>query len=69
MLSAAVSLQESLSAHLLLYFPGCLGDTQFSFRLRQSVGRRALGRRDDVYNRDAPITLQVWEPIDRLLIS
>uniref|UniRef100_A0A3B4AAN9 UDENN domain-containing protein n=1 Tax=Periophthalmus magnuspinnatus TaxID=409849 RepID=A0A3B4AAN9_9GOBI len=38
-------------------YSGCLGDTQFSFRMRQSVGRR--GSRDgDVYNRDAPVTLQ-----------
>uniref|UniRef100_A0A4W6DGP7 DENN/MADD domain containing 6B n=1 Tax=Lates calcarifer TaxID=8187 RepID=A0A4W6DGP7_LATCA len=39
-------------------YSGCLGDTQFSFRLRQSVGRRALKFRDDVYNQDAPVTLQ-----------
>lgn len=41
------------------YFPGCLGDTQFSFRFRQSVGRRTSRLRDDLYNRDAPVTLQV----------
>uniref|UniRef100_A0A4W6DF36 DENN/MADD domain containing 6B n=1 Tax=Lates calcarifer TaxID=8187 RepID=A0A4W6DF36_LATCA len=40
-------------------YSGCLGDTQFSFRLRQSVGRRALKFRDDVYNQDAPVTLEV----------
>uniref|UniRef100_A0A671UGK0 DENN/MADD domain containing 6B n=1 Tax=Sparus aurata TaxID=8175 RepID=A0A671UGK0_SPAAU len=45
-------------SHVLLHFPGCLGDTQFSFRLRQSVGRRASRFREDVYNRDAPVTLQ-----------
>ncbi|XP_069001554.1 protein DENND6B isoform X3 [Embiotoca jacksoni] len=39
-------------------YSGCLGDTQFSFRLRQSVGRRASKYRDDIYNRDAPVTLQ-----------
>ncbi|TKS90358.1 Protein DENND6B DENN domain-containing protein 6B [Collichthys lucidus] len=39
-------------------YSGCLGDTQFSFRLRQSVGRRTSRFRDDVYNRDAPVTLQ-----------
>uniref|UniRef100_A0AAQ5ZJW0 UDENN domain-containing protein n=1 Tax=Amphiprion ocellaris TaxID=80972 RepID=A0AAQ5ZJW0_AMPOC len=39
-------------------YSGCLGDTQFSFRLRQSVGRRASKLRDDIYNRDAPVTLQ-----------
>uniref|UniRef100_A0A3Q2R306 DENN/MADD domain containing 6B n=1 Tax=Fundulus heteroclitus TaxID=8078 RepID=A0A3Q2R306_FUNHE len=37
-------------------YSGCLGDTQFTFRLRQSVGRQCF--RDDVYNRDAPVTLQ-----------
>uniref|UniRef100_A0A3Q0RC01 DENN/MADD domain containing 6B n=1 Tax=Amphilophus citrinellus TaxID=61819 RepID=A0A3Q0RC01_AMPCI len=42
----------------LCVFPGCLGDTQFSFRFRQSVGRRASRHRDDLYNRDAPVTLQ-----------
>lgn len=44
---------------MALRFPGCLGDTQFSFRLRQSVGRRATRRQEEVYNRDAPVTLQV----------
>ncbi|XP_078129769.1 protein DENND6B [Sander vitreus] len=39
-------------------YSGCLGDTQFSFRLRHSVGRRAWRLREDVYNRDAPATLQ-----------
>ncbi|XP_062238982.1 protein DENND6B isoform X2 [Platichthys flesus] len=39
-------------------YSGCLGDTQFSFRLRQSVGRRSSRVRDDVYNQDAPVTLQ-----------
>ncbi|XP_047192299.1 protein DENND6B-like isoform X2 [Scophthalmus maximus] len=39
-------------------YSGCLGDTQFSFRLRQSVGRRASRSREDIYNRDAPVTLQ-----------
>uniref|UniRef100_A0A667ZT01 DENN/MADD domain containing 6B n=1 Tax=Myripristis murdjan TaxID=586833 RepID=A0A667ZT01_9TELE len=42
----------------LFVFPGCLGDTQFSFRLRQSVGRRGPWFGEDSYNRDAPITLQ-----------
>lgn len=58
------------SSPVFLHFPGCLGDTQFSFRLRQSVGRRAPRLREDVYNRDAPVTLQVrktyWSVIDRL---
>uniref|UniRef100_A0A7N6AID8 UDENN domain-containing protein n=1 Tax=Anabas testudineus TaxID=64144 RepID=A0A7N6AID8_ANATE len=39
-------------------YSGCLGDTQFSFRLRQSVGRRTSRFTDDVYNRDAPLSLQ-----------
>ncbi|XP_030636263.1 protein DENND6B [Chanos chanos] len=40
-------------------YSGCLGDTQFSFRLRQSVGRSGswFGE-DDAYNKDAPVTLQ-----------
>uniref|UniRef100_A0A8C1KV59 DENN/MADD domain containing 6B n=1 Tax=Cyprinus carpio TaxID=7962 RepID=A0A8C1KV59_CYPCA len=40
-------------------YSGCLGDTQFSFRLRQSVGRSSswFGH-EDAYNRDAPVTLQ-----------
>ncbi|XP_076025266.1 protein DENND6B [Genypterus blacodes] len=37
-------------------YSGCLGDTQFSFRLRQSVGRR--GSCFDAYSLDAPVTLQ-----------
>ncbi|XP_047245183.1 protein DENND6B isoform X2 [Girardinichthys multiradiatus] len=37
-------------------YSGCLGDTQFTFRLRQSVGRQ--GFRDNIYNRDAPVALQ-----------
>ncbi|XP_071764325.1 protein DENND6B [Centroberyx gerrardi] len=39
-------------------YSGCLGDTQFSFRLRQSVGRRGSWFGEDAYNRDAPVTLQ-----------
>uniref|UniRef100_A0A671SWI8 DENN/MADD domain containing 6B n=1 Tax=Sinocyclocheilus anshuiensis TaxID=1608454 RepID=A0A671SWI8_9TELE len=40
-------------------YSGCLGDTQLSFRLRQSVGRSSswFGH-EDAYNRDAPVTLQ-----------
>lgn len=38
-------------------YSGCLGDTQFSFRMRQSVGRRGSSV-GDIYNRDAPVTLQ-----------
>ncbi|RVE56831.1 hypothetical protein OJAV_G00225030 [Oryzias javanicus] len=39
-------------------YSGCHGDTQFTFRFRQSVGRRASSA-VDVYNRDAPASLQV----------
>lgn len=52
-------LQECLTAHVLFHVQGCLGDTQFSFRFRQSVGRRALKLTEDIYNRDAPVSLQV----------
>ncbi|CAL9682608.1 unnamed protein product [Knipowitschia caucasica] len=38
-------------------YSGCLGDTQFSFRMRQSVGRRG-SKEGDIYNRDAATTLQ-----------
>uniref|UniRef100_A0A6I8NGA0 DENN domain containing 6B n=1 Tax=Ornithorhynchus anatinus TaxID=9258 RepID=A0A6I8NGA0_ORNAN len=39
--------------------PGCLGDTQFSFRLRQSGGQRSPPPPDDGdYARRAPVTLQ-----------
>ncbi|XP_041832900.1 protein DENND6B isoform X3 [Melanotaenia boesemani] len=47
-------------------YSGCLGDTQFSFRLRQSVGRRESRFRDDVYNKDAPVTLQSLVLVSRL---
>uniref|UniRef100_A0A7N6F882 UDENN domain-containing protein n=1 Tax=Anabas testudineus TaxID=64144 RepID=A0A7N6F882_ANATE len=47
--------EKEVRGHMVCYFPGCLGDTQFSFRLRQSVGRRTSRFTDDVYNRDAPL--------------
>uniref|UniRef100_A0A673M822 Protein DENND6B-like n=1 Tax=Sinocyclocheilus rhinocerous TaxID=307959 RepID=A0A673M822_9TELE len=54
-------LNPSITAqsHECMSIPGCLGDTQFSFRLRQSVGRSSswFGQ-EDVYNKDAPVTLQ-----------
>uniref|UniRef100_A0A7N6A9Y1 UDENN domain-containing protein n=1 Tax=Anabas testudineus TaxID=64144 RepID=A0A7N6A9Y1_ANATE len=50
-----VPLGSEVRGHMVCYFPGCLGDTQFSFRLRQSVGRRTSRFTDDVYNRDAPL--------------
>ncbi|XP_029598751.1 protein DENND6B isoform X1 [Salmo trutta] len=55
--------EKEKSSICYLSFPdsysGCLGDTQFSFRLRQSVGRRGswFGE-EDAYSRDAPVTLQ-----------
>ncbi|KAG7274196.1 hypothetical protein CRUP_008572 [Coryphaenoides rupestris] len=39
-------------------YSGCLGDTQFSFRFRQSIGRKSSNIGEDAYNRDAPVTLQ-----------
>nr|XP_033814210.1 protein DENND6B isoform X2 [Geotrypetes seraphini] len=40
-------------------YSGCLGDTQFSFRLRQTVGQRSTWFEEDgKYNREVPITLQ-----------
>ncbi|XP_074429205.1 protein DENND6B isoform X1 [Larus michahellis] len=40
-------------------YSGGLGDTQFSFRLRQSGGQRTTHYEDDgEYNREAPLTLQ-----------
>uniref|UniRef100_A0A4X2JU33 DENN domain containing 6B n=1 Tax=Vombatus ursinus TaxID=29139 RepID=A0A4X2JU33_VOMUR len=41
-------------------YSGCLGDTQFSFRMRQSGGQRSLHAldEDDGYNRGVPVTLQ-----------
>ncbi|KAK6488200.1 protein DENND6B isoform X1 [Huso huso] len=40
-------------------YSGCLGDTQFSFRVRQSVGRKTLWfREENAYNRDAPVALK-----------
>uniref|UniRef100_A0A673W0H0 DENN/MADD domain containing 6B n=1 Tax=Salmo trutta TaxID=8032 RepID=A0A673W0H0_SALTR len=41
-------------------YSGCLGDTQFSFRLHQSVGRRGSWFvEEDAYSRDGPVTLLV----------
>ncbi|XP_021072477.1 protein DENND6B isoform X1 [Mus pahari] len=38
---------------------GCLGDTQFSFRMRQCGGQRSLWQVDDrLYNNKAPLALQ-----------
>lgn len=41
-------------------FLGCLGDTQFSFRIRQCGGQRSPRTTDDrLYNSEAPLSLQV----------
>ncbi|XP_068611241.1 protein DENND6B [Brachionichthys hirsutus] len=54
--------EKEKSSICYLSFPdsysGCIGDTRFSFRLRQSVGRRAPKVRGDVYTRDAAAPLQ-----------
>ncbi|KAM4036737.1 protein DENND6B [Anomaloglossus baeobatrachus] len=39
-------------------YSGCLGDTQFTFRMRRSAGHRNSLHDDEKYNRDAPVTLQ-----------
>uniref|UniRef100_A0A4W3JHI0 DENN/MADD domain containing 6B n=1 Tax=Callorhinchus milii TaxID=7868 RepID=A0A4W3JHI0_CALMI len=40
-------------------YSGCLGDTQFSFRIRQSVGHKLLlPGEEDNYNQEAPVVLQ-----------
>ncbi|TRY82369.1 hypothetical protein DNTS_015109 [Danionella cerebrum] len=40
-------------------YSGCLGDTQFSFRMRQSMGRRSPWfEQEDPYNKDVPVNLQ-----------
>ncbi|XP_019753181.1 protein DENND6B isoform X2 [Hippocampus comes] len=54
--------EKEKSSLCYLSFPdsysGCIGDTQFSFRMRQSVGRRHSRPRNDRYNKDAPAALQ-----------
>ncbi|XP_072327370.1 protein DENND6B isoform X3 [Scyliorhinus torazame] len=40
-------------------YSGCLGDTQFSFRIRQTVGHKlSMNGDEEKYNRDAPVVLQ-----------
>uniref|UniRef100_A0A672Z6J8 Uncharacterized protein n=1 Tax=Sphaeramia orbicularis TaxID=375764 RepID=A0A672Z6J8_9TELE len=62
-LGQAIEVRRLKTSICYLSFPdsysGSLGDTQFSFRMRQSVGRRGSRFRDDIYNRDAPVTLEV----------
>ncbi|XP_036904840.1 protein DENND6B isoform X2 [Sturnira hondurensis] len=55
--------EKEKSSICYLAFPdshsGCLGDTQFSFRIRQCGGQRSSWRTDDGrYNSEAPVTLQ-----------
>uniref|UniRef100_A0A3Q2XLD6 DENN/MADD domain containing 6B n=1 Tax=Hippocampus comes TaxID=109280 RepID=A0A3Q2XLD6_HIPCM len=53
--------EKEKSSLCYLSFPdsySCIGDTQFSFRMRQSVGRRHSRPRNDRYNKDAPAALQ-----------
>ncbi|XP_030104604.1 protein DENND6B isoform X1 [Mus musculus] len=46
---------------------GCLGDTQFSFRMRQCGGQRSLWQVDDrSYNNKAPLALQSLVLVSRL---
>ncbi|BFZ08313.1 hypothetical protein BsWGS_11351 [Bradybaena similaris] len=40
---------------------GCMGDTQFHFRIRQCPGRKPLMRAHSQYNRDCPVALQCDE--------
>lgn len=47
-------------SHYCIAALGCLGDTQFSFRIRQSVGHKlSMNGEEEKYNRDAPVVLQV----------
>ncbi|KAJ7406482.1 Protein DENND6B [Pitangus sulphuratus] len=57
----------ALLSPVLFSVPGGLGDTQFSFRLRQSGGPRTSPFQDDGrYNREAPLTLQSLVLVSRL---
>ncbi|XP_072327371.1 protein DENND6B isoform X4 [Scyliorhinus torazame] len=48
-------------------YSGCLGDTQFSFRIRQTVGHKlSMNGDEEKYNRDAPVVLQSLVLISRL---
>mgnify|MGYP001550272542 CR=1 FL=1 len=42
-----------------IIFIGCMGDTQFHFRIRQSPGRRLGSNFLATYNKDCPAALQV----------
>ncbi|XP_061618633.1 protein DENND6B isoform X7 [Phyllopteryx taeniolatus] len=62
--------EKEKSSLCYLSFPdsysGSIGDTQFSFRMRQSVGRSRSRLADDVYNRDAAAALQSLVLVSRL---
>ncbi|XP_075455368.1 protein DENND6B isoform X2 [Ascaphus truei] len=48
-------------------YSGRLGDTQFTFRMRRSVGQRSCQfQEDEKYNREAPVTLQSLVLLSRL---
>ncbi|XP_078091814.1 protein DENND6B isoform X2 [Mustelus asterias] len=48
-------------------YSGCLGDTQFSFRIRQTAGHKlSMNGDEEKYNRDAPVVLQSLVLISRL---
>ena len=42
-----------------IFLTGCMGDTQFHFRIRQCPGRKSVMRAHSVYNKDCPVSLQV----------
>ncbi|XP_061662294.1 protein DENND6B isoform X5 [Syngnathoides biaculeatus] len=62
--------EKEKSSLCYLSFPdsysGSIGDTRFSFRMRQSVGRSRPGLPDDIYNRDAVAALQSLVLVSRL---
>ncbi|XP_061662289.1 protein DENND6B isoform X2 [Syngnathoides biaculeatus] len=61
-----VSSTKRLPVVVSLGSPGSIGDTRFSFRMRQSVGRSRPGLPDDIYNRDAVAALQSLVLVSRL---
>jgi hypothetical protein len=43
----------------IVVFLGCMGDTQFNFRIRQSPGRKPGNRLFTAINKDLPVSFQV----------
>lgn len=43
----------------MFQFSGCMGDTQFHFRIRQCPGRKHINKSHIEYNRECPIQLKV----------